>query len=82
MYISYELDKWVQSKWQRNTRFYTLTLCQNLYGEWIITKTWGSAVTRVFGKSKNLDCPNYQSGLEAYYKLEKRREKRGYKRVG
>lgn len=79
--IAYELDKWLQSKWQRDTRFYTLTLCQNLYGSWIITKTWGSAVTRGFGKSKDIDCPDYQVGLAIYYKLQQRREKRGYKRV-
>ena len=79
--ITYELDKWLQSKWQRDTRFYTLTLWQNIYGDWIITKTWGSAVTRGFGQSKDLDCPDYQSGLATYYKLQQRRQKRGYQRV-
>ena len=79
--IAYELDKWLQSKWRRDKRFYTLTLCQNLFGKWIITKTWGSAVYRGFGKSKDLDCLDYQTGLGTYYKLQKRREKRGYRRV-
>lgn len=79
--IAYELDKWLQSKWQRDTRFYTLSLCQNLFGEWVITKTWGSAIYRVFGKSKDLNCQDYQVALLTYYKLQKRREKRGYKRV-
>jgi len=79
--IAYQLDKWLQSKWQRDTRFYTLTLCQNLFGEWTIAKTWGSAIYRGFGKSKDLDCPDYQAALITYYKLQERREKRGYKRV-
>jgi hypothetical protein len=82
MDISYELDRWIESKWQRDTRFYTLTLCQNVFGAWIVTKTWGSAITRGFGKSQDLFCQNYQSGLEIYSKLQQRREKRGYKRVG
>ena len=30
--ITYEIDKWLQSKWQRDTRLYTLTLWQNIYG--------------------------------------------------
>jgi hypothetical protein len=82
MSIDYELDKWIESKWQRETRFYTLSLCQNIWGVWVITKTWGSAIKRGFGKSKDLICSDYQSGLEIYYKLQQRREKRGYKRVG
>jgi hypothetical protein len=79
--IVYELDKWLQSKWQRDTRFYTITLCQNLFGEWKIVKTWGSAIYRGFGKSKDLDCQDYQVALRTYYKLQERREKRGYNRV-
>lgn len=79
--IAYQLDKWLQSKWQRDTRFYTLTLCQNLFGEWIITKTWGSAISRGFGKSKDLNYQDYQAALKTYYELQELREKRGYKRV-
>jgi hypothetical protein len=82
MGIDYEHNKWIESKWQRETRLYTLTLCQNLWGVWVITKTWGSAIKRGFGKSQDLICSDYQSGLETYYKLQQRREKRGYKRVG
>ncbi len=79
--IAYSVDKWLQSQWRRDTRFYTLTMKQNLFGEWIVTKTWGSAVNRGFGKSKDLNCPNYYAALTTYVKLQERREKRGYKRV-
>lgn len=82
MKIVYEHNNWLQSKWRRETRFYTLSLCQNLWGAWVITKTWGSAITRGFGKSQDLFCPDYQSGLEIYQKLQQRRERRGYQRVG
>jgi hypothetical protein len=82
MSIDYELDKWIQSKWRKDTRFYTLSLCQNVFGVWGITKTWGSAITRGFGKSQDLIGSDYQSGLEIYYKLQQRRKKRGYQRVG
>ena len=79
--ITYEIDKWLQSKWQRDTRLYTLTLWQNIYGAWMITKTWGSAITRGFGQSKDLDCPDYPTGLATYQKLQQRRQKRGYQRI-
>lgn len=81
MEVTYELDKWLQSNWQRDTRLYVLTLCQDIYGSWIITKTWGSVLTRGFGQSKDLNCSDYQAGLKTYYKLQQRREKRGYQRV-
>jgi len=80
--VAYELDKWIESKWQKETRFYTLSLCQNIWGVWVVTKTWGSAITRGFGKSQDLICSDYQLGLETYQKMQQRREKRGYKRVG
>ncbi|MDZ8262964.1 WGR domain-containing protein [Nostoc sp. ChiQUE01b] len=76
----YQLDLWQQSKWRRDTRFYTLTLCQNLFGQWVITKTWGSVVKRGFGRSQDLNCSDYQTALTNYHKLQQRREKRGYKR--
>ncbi len=52
-----------------------------MFCSWIIITTWGSAVNRGFGKSKDIDCQNYQEGLKTYYKLVQKREKRGYKRV-
>jgi hypothetical protein len=82
MEISYEHNKWLQSQWRKNTRLYTLTLCQNLSGAWIITSTWGSALTRGFGKSLDVFCSDYESGVEIYNRLQQRREKRGYQRVG
>ncbi|OKH24486.1 hypothetical protein NIES593_07360 [Hydrococcus rivularis NIES-593] len=81
MRICCEHNKWLQSNWRRDTRLYSLTLCQNLFGAWVVTKTWGSAINRGFGKSKDLICPDYQSGLEIYQKLQQRRERRGYQRV-
>jgi hypothetical protein len=31
MSINYELDKWIESKWRRDTRLYTLTMSQNVF---------------------------------------------------
>ena len=74
----YQLSLWQCSVWQKDTRFYTLELTQDLFGNWIIKKTWGSAVKVDFGCSNSIICPDYQTGLLWYSKLLSRRQKRGY----
>jgi len=76
--LSYQLDKYLYSSWQKDTRFYIIELCQDLWGNWLLRKTWGSAVKRDLGRSISTVCPNYQTGIELYYKAEKRRLSRGY----
>jgi hypothetical protein len=80
--VSYEPEKWIQSKWRKGTRFYRLDLCQNLWGNWVVRRTWGSAVLKDFGKSLDTECLDRDIALEIYGKLERRREKRGYKKIG
>ncbi len=76
--LSYQLDKHLYSSWQKDTRFYIIELCQDLWGNWLLRKTWGSATKRDFGRSISTVCPNYETGVELYYKAEKRRLSRGY----
>ena len=74
----YQLSLWQRSIWQKDTRFYTLELCQDLFGNWIVEKTWGSAVKIDFGRSNSIICPDYQTGLLWYSKQLARRQQRGY----
>ncbi|WP_036486668.1 hypothetical protein [Myxosarcina sp. GI1] len=74
----YQIELWQRSFWQKNTRFYTVELCQNLFGDWIVKKTWGSAVSLDFGRSNSVVCSDYQCGLEEYQKQQIRRQVRGY----
>lgn len=74
----YQLSLWQRSIWQKDTRFYTLELCQDLFGNWIVKKTWGSAVKIDFGRSNSIICPDYQTGLLWYSKQLSRRQQRGY----
>lgn len=74
----YQLEKVRRSVWQKDTRFYTLELCQDIFGNWIVKKTWGSAVKLDFGRSNSIICPDYQTGLLWYDKQNERRQKRGY----
>ena len=77
----YQLEKWQHSIWQKDTRFYRLELCQDIFGNWIIKCTWGSAVKLDFGRSKSIVCSDYQTGLLLYEKQLSRRRKRGYETV-
>jgi hypothetical protein len=76
--MNYQLDKWQHSSWQKDTRFYLLELCQDLFGNWIIKRTWGSSVKQDFGRSNSTICPDYQTGLIWYEKQASRRSRRGY----
>lgn len=76
----YQLEKVRRSIWQKDTRFYMLELCQDLFGNWIVKKTWGSAVKLDFGRSNSIICPDYQTGLLWYQEQYERRQKRGYQR--
>ena len=79
--MSYQLEKYLSSSWQKETRFYIIELCQDLWGNWLLKKTWGSAAKRDLGRSISTVCSDYESGVELYYKAEKRRLLRGYESV-
>ncbi len=79
--LSYQLEKYLSSSWQKETRFYIIELCQDLWGNWLLKKTWGSAAKRDLGRSISTVCSDYESGVELYYKAEKRRLLRGYESV-
>lgn len=77
--MHYNLDKWQSSRWYKGTRYYSIELCQNLFGEWVIRRTWGGKNTRGAGKLKTVVCQNHHHALEVYQKQQHRRTKRGYR---
>ena len=76
--LSYELNKNLYSTWQKNTRFYSIELCQDLWGNWLLKKTWGSTAKRDFGRSISTICPDYETGVKLYHQAEKHCVSRGY----
>ena len=79
--MKYQLEKWKYSSWQKETRFYLLELRQDIFGNWIIKRTWGSVVKLDYGRSNSTLCPDYQTGVLWYKKQLSRRRKRGYETV-
>ena len=79
--MDYQLDQWQHSTWKRDTRSYGLDLCQDLWGNWIVKRTWGSHLNRGAGQSKDIVCPDYESAQKLLLRQQQRRLKRGYTQV-
>lgn len=76
--MEYQLDKWQHSSWKKNSRFYGIELCQDLFGHWIVKRTWGSNKRRGFGRSSHTVCQSFETASILFEKQESRRLNRGY----
>lgn len=65
------------SRWERDTRYYDLRLQQDLWGDWLLTRVWGSKGTAL-GQIRRELCPSYAGGVSLYADSIKRSEQRGY----
>ena len=64
--------------WQRfDGRYYGCHLQQNLFGEWILIRRWGTSHSRR-GRSIETRCQSYEEGLEQLAAVAQRRKQRGY----
>ena len=76
--MHYQLERWQHSVWKKETRSYGLDLCQDLWGNWVVRRTWGSNLNRGTGQSKDILCSDFETALELFHKQEIRRRKRSY----
>jgi hypothetical protein len=76
--MQYQFDKWMYSTWHKNTRFYRLDLCQDLFGNWLVSRIWGSNLSRGPGQSIEVACNSYEEAAKLFYRQEKKRFQRGY----
>lgn len=58
-----DMSKWTSYRFRRGTRYYALSLVQNLWGEWEIKKTNGSLNTAL-GKVRHEPCESYEKAQE------------------
>jgi predicted DNA-binding WGR domain protein len=77
----YEQERWLYSAWEKDTRFYRLELLQDIWGNWIVQRNWGSQMRRGWGQSKHWQCDNYIQALQLYQNQESRRQRRGYSKL-
>jgi len=64
--------------WLTPSRYYHVTITEDLFGRLFVTKTWGGRHTRI-GSSCSVPILSYQEGETLVMDIEKVREKRGYK---
>jgi predicted DNA-binding WGR domain protein len=66
-----------QSRWEKDTRYYVLSLEQNLFGIWVLTRVWGRKGTAL-GQLRREFAVSHEEGLARLQKEEMRRQGRGY----
>ena len=76
--MEYQPDKWHYSTWKKNTRLYRIDLCQDIFGNWIVLRTWGSNLSRGAGRSTYTICHDFETAWDLFEKQENRRCQRGY----
>lgn len=76
--MQYQIEQWQSSHWSKGTRYYSIELCQDIFGDWVIRRSWGRNNTVGAGKLKTVVCENREEALEIYQKQRLGRLKRGY----
>jgi len=66
--------------WETDKRFYKAFLCQDLFGDWIVERNWGSKYSRRAGGKSDF-CSSYQEGLEKLKDIHKIRIRHSYKDI-
>ena len=72
-----DAEHWLTYRWQKGNRYYVAELRQDLFGTWILKRTWGSIHTHR-GQNMTLYADNYDHALKLLRDVEKRRKARGY----
>ncbi len=67
----------ITTGWQKGNRYYVAELMQDMFGAWILKRTWGSIHTHR-GHGKTLYADDYNHARKLLRDVEKRRKTRGY----
>ncbi len=73
-------EHWIRVRWESRTRYYEVHLHQDLWGQWILTRTWGGKGSQR-GRIRHQPCSSRQEGERQLESIGRRRERHGYKRV-
>jgi predicted DNA-binding WGR domain protein len=67
----------IQRRWVKETRYYQVELCQDLWGQWVVVKRWGRRGTAL-GQRRCVPCESYADALTVLARIQRRRSQRGY----
>lgn len=78
---SYNPDRWQRCHWQTDRRYYMAEVTQDLFGQWLLHRRWGSR-TSARGGEQRMIAASYDEALHLLQVTAKRRKRRGYECVG
>jgi predicted DNA-binding WGR domain protein len=67
----------IQRRWVKETRYYPVELCQDLWGQWIVVKRWGRRGTAL-GQTRRVPCDSHSNAMRVLARIQRRRSQRGY----
>lgn len=75
-----EIGQWATHRWQTSQRYYIAEIMQDLWGNWLLRRSWGGLGSR---RGSNLTVPaeSYEQALMLLADTAKRRQARGYVRA-
>ncbi len=74
---TYSPDRWQRCHWQTASRYYVAEVTQDLFGQWLVRRCWGSR-TSARGNEQHLSAANYEAAERLLDATAKRRRARGY----
>ena len=78
--INYQANRWKSAYWRKQTRYYNCELKQNLFGEWVIIRSWGDIRSNK-GRQMEQYCDNFEGADKLFQQVTKRRQYRKYQLV-
>lgn len=79
--MHYDTDNWRMERWETDRRFYVAEVRQDLFGNWIVMRRWGSLRTQR-GNSMTVTAQDYGQARLLLEDVARRRKARGYHYVG
>lgn len=73
----YETEQWLTSRWEKATRYYEAHVQQDLWGEWLVVRTWGGKGSRRGGIKAEL-CATRKEACARFERIAQLRQRRGY----
>jgi len=70
-------EQWLTYRWQKGNRYYVAELRQDLFGVWLVRRTWG-CVHSHRGQNMTLYADNYDHARKLLDDVAKRRKSRVY----
>ncbi len=78
--MEFDHDRWCRHRWETDSRYYVAEVTQDLFGTWVVKRSWGSRTTKR-GNSLTSEAESYEHALRLLDQIAKRRVHRGYRHV-